>query len=138
MPVPSDFTPEDLAVLLPFFRASGAERIAGMRHTLGRLEQVPDDTEALTTLHRAAHSLKGAALQLGFARIGMLARAMETAAAASRTQSNGMPADALPLFARCADRLEIYLQDLDADDDASDTGEDLLGELEAMTARLAA
>jgi chemotaxis protein histidine kinase CheA len=133
---PGEMAPEDLEILMPIFRASGEQRIAELRHTLDTLGRVPDDPEALTLLHRAAHSLKGASLQLGLVRIGTLARAMEAAASASQTCPGGMPADALPLLALCADWLECQLHGAEVLDGVPDAAEGLQSALESLTSRL--
>jgi len=131
-----DMSPEDLEVLMPIFRASGEQRIVELRRTLEILGRAPDDEEALTLLHRAAHSLKGASLQLGLVRIGTLARAMEAAATASRSCPGGMPVDALPLLALCTDWLECQLRGEETPGGAPDATEGLMSALESLTSRL--
>lgn len=133
---PGDMTPEDLEILMPIFRASGEQRIVELRRTLDALSRAPDDAEALTLLHRAAHSLKGASLQLGLVRVGTLARAMEAAATASATCPGGMPFDALPLLARCTDWLECQLRGGEALGGDPDAADGLLSALESLTTRL--
>lgn len=133
---PGDMAPEDLEILMPIFRASGEQRVAELRRTLDILRRAPDDSEALTLLHRAAHSLKGASLQLGLVRIGTLARGMEVAANASATRPGGIPSDALQLLALCTDWLECQLRGVEVPDDAPDAAEDLLSALESLNARL--
>lgn len=133
---PGDMAPEDLEILMPIFRASGEQRISELRRTLDILGRDPDDAEALTLFHRAAHSLKGASLQLGLVKVGTLARAMEAAATASATCPGGMPVDALPLMALCTDWLECQLRGAEVLDGVPDAAEGLLSALESLTTRL--
>jgi chemotaxis protein histidine kinase CheA len=132
------FNREDLEILLPIFRTSVGEHIATVRRSLQTIRRAPDDAGALTELHRAAHSVKGAALQLGFVHIGVLARAMETLAVASRERVGGVSSECGALFACGADCLERYLQALDRPGDCPSADGELLTRMTAMTARLAA
>jgi chemotaxis protein histidine kinase CheA len=71
------FTDEEMAMLRPVFLTSGREHL----ETMGRLAEalpasLPDGEES-RDYHRAIHSLKGAALQMGFLQIGGLARLLE-------------------------------------------------------------
>lgn len=73
------FTAEEMRVLLPLFLDSGREYVVQLREGLLRLRNLPSDEQTLRVMHRAVHSLKGAALQLGFAEIGHLASCIEDA-----------------------------------------------------------
>jgi len=130
------FTPEDMQVLLPLFRTSGDEYIATMRQNLETLGQPKRRGEGLTSFHRAAHSLKGAALQLGFVHIGTLAQAMEVVAGQARTWEGELPPECAELFARGADCLECYLDALEDPGECDRADGDLLHELEVLAVRL--
>ena len=131
----SDFSREDLDILLPIFRASTGEQIASVRQALQTLRRAPDDAEALVVLHRAVHSIKGASLQLGFVHIGVLARAMEGLAVASRERAAGVPSECAALFASGADLLERYLEALDRPSECPNADGALLNQIVAMTER---
>jgi chemotaxis protein histidine kinase CheA len=135
---PNGFSREDLEVLLPIYRSSAGEYIESVRRALETVRVAPEDVEAAAVLHRSAHSLKGASLQLGFVHVGILAQAMEALARAGRACEGGIPAECIELFARGADCLEGYLQALDSPMECPDADGRLLSELEAMTARLTA
>jgi chemotaxis protein histidine kinase CheA len=130
------FSPEEMQVLLPLFRTSGDEYIGTMRRVLGTLGQPGERGEALTLFHRAAHSLKGAALQLGFVHIGILAQAMEAVASHARTWEGPLPPECAELFARGADCLEGYLDALEDPDECDRADGDLLHELQVLGAHL--
>jgi chemotaxis protein histidine kinase CheA len=133
---PGMFTQEDMAVLLPLFQGSGAEYVAAIRQAVRSLESGPADDEALAAMHRAAHSVKGAALQLGFVHIGTIARAMEALAAAARGRTDAPASGWLPLITCGADRLERDLRALTASGPCPEPDGELLRELQAAAARL--
>jgi two-component system, chemotaxis family, sensor kinase CheA len=135
---PNGFSPDDLEILLPIYRSSASEYIESARRALETVRVAPEDAEAAAVLHRAAHSLKGASLQLGFVHVGILAQAMEALARVGRTCEGGIPTECIELFVRGADCLEGYLRALDSPTECPDADGRLLSELEAMTARLSA
>ena len=77
MDTDSPFTEEEMAMLRPVFIASGREHLVTMAQLQPELTAAVPDGEALKRFHRAIHSLKGAALQMGFLQIGGLARMLE-------------------------------------------------------------
>jgi chemotaxis protein histidine kinase CheA len=79
-------TPEDYEIILPVFLESGRGYLAGFREGLRRLEDGRADTQCLASMHRAVHSLKGAALQIGFESMSQVARGMEEAIEALRKE----------------------------------------------------
>jgi chemotaxis protein histidine kinase CheA len=135
---PNGFSREDLQILLPIFRTSAGEHIATVRRSLQTISRAPEDDAALVELHRAAHSIKGASLQLGFIHMGILAQAMEALAAASRARLGGVPCECVALYARGADCLERYVKALDHPEECPSADGGLLSQMTAMTARLAA
>ena len=73
------FTAEEMKVLLPLFLDTGRQYVAQLREGLLRLRNLPNHEETLSEMHRAVHSLKGAALQLGYDKVGSLANNLEDA-----------------------------------------------------------
>ncbi|MBD3237528.1 MAG: hypothetical protein GF330_12550 [Candidatus Eisenbacteria bacterium] len=71
------FTAEEMEVLLPIFLDSGREYVVQLREGSLRLRNLQADGDSLGAMHRAVHSLKGAALQIGFDEIGTLASSIE-------------------------------------------------------------
>jgi chemosensory pili system protein ChpA (sensor histidine kinase/response regulator) len=78
MPSDLSFSPEEMEVLRQIFLGSSQEYVTTIRGALAAFEQGSGAGERLPELHRAIHSIKGAAFQIGFAPIGMLAKAMES------------------------------------------------------------
>ncbi|MCK4414640.1 MAG: Hpt domain-containing protein [Candidatus Eisenbacteria sp.] len=73
----SPFTEQEMAMLRPVFLTSGREHLETMGRLQGELPGLVPDGDALKQFHRAIHSLKGAALQMGFLQIGGLAGLLE-------------------------------------------------------------
>jgi chemosensory pili system protein ChpA (sensor histidine kinase/response regulator) len=64
------------ADILDYFAAEAAEHLETMTRSLLALEQAPSDVE-VATLFRAVHTLKGAALTVGYGPVGELAHRIE-------------------------------------------------------------
>lgn len=67
----------DLKELIPDFVASAKDNLDTLYAGLLSLEAKPDDRESLEEVYRRTHNLKGAALTIGFKKIGDLAHSME-------------------------------------------------------------
>ena len=75
----SDFSGERAAELREIFFESAREILQAMNEEALRLEQRPDDLEALRGLRRAVHTLKGDAAACGFKDLSHLAHEFEDA-----------------------------------------------------------
>ncbi len=67
----------DHEALVQLFLAESSEEIASLEESVLRLEARPDDAEAIATIFRHAHTLKGNASSLGFPAVAELAHALE-------------------------------------------------------------
>ncbi|MDB4951781.1 MAG: CheA signal transduction histidine kinase [Gemmatimonadetes bacterium] len=67
----------DLSAIIPVFLAECEEGLAGMEDALLALEARPGDAEALNTVFRVAHTLKGNAANLGYAPAAEFAHELE-------------------------------------------------------------
>jgi two-component system chemotaxis sensor kinase CheA len=79
----------DHEAILQTFLAETEENLAGVEEALVELEARPEDEEALGTIFRAAHTLKGDATSFGFQGVAELAHAMENVL--DRLRSGAMP-----------------------------------------------
>ncbi|MGH7592043.1 MAG: chemotaxis protein CheA [Gemmatimonadales bacterium] len=68
---------QDREILLQAFFAQTAESLDGMEAAVVALEQAPHDEELLNGIFRAAHSLKGDALIVGFRHVADVAHTLE-------------------------------------------------------------
>jgi two-component system chemotaxis sensor kinase CheA len=67
----------DMAAILPVFLAEAEENLTEVEDALLALEAAPGDAEALNTVFRAAHTLKGNAANLGLAPVAEFAHGVE-------------------------------------------------------------
>lgn len=75
---PSDgMDDEDRKAVMKTFLVEAEERLFEMEESLVELENRPDDEELIQKIFRGAHTLKGNASCLGFARVSEFAHAME-------------------------------------------------------------
>jgi len=63
--------------LVRLFLEESGEGLTAMEQALVALEQHPDDDDAVQALFRAAHTLKGNALSLGFTDLAALTHGLE-------------------------------------------------------------
>ncbi|HEV2292135.1 MAG TPA: Hpt domain-containing protein, partial [Gemmatimonadales bacterium] len=68
---------QDRELLLQAFFAQTAESLDGLESSVVALEQAPHDDELLNGIFRAAHTLKGDALIVGFRHVAEVAHALE-------------------------------------------------------------
>ncbi|MBM3316847.1 MAG: Hpt domain-containing protein [Candidatus Eisenbacteria bacterium] len=90
MTLENSFSPEEMEVLRGIFLSSSNQCLDAMRGILDAWPEGGPGEERLKQFHRAAHSVKGAAMQIGYLPIGELARELERAVLALLA---GAPAD---------------------------------------------
>ncbi len=106
--------------LLPVFLSEADEHLQALEEGVLALERRGADPELVAALFRSAHTLKGSAGALGFARISELTHAMEEALEALRA---GRPADGLPdLLLECVDALRSLRQEVADGGERTDVG----------------
>lgn len=88
-------TAEDMQILRPLFVTSGRSYVATLREGLLLLGNGRTERVTFTAMHRAAHSLKGAAMQIGFLGVGTLARLIEEAIAGISEVPAPLPGETL-------------------------------------------
>ena len=131
----SEFGPEEMAVLRPIFMKSAREHLASITRISGELSETGADDRALETLHRSIHSLKGAALQIGFVHVGQTAKLIEQVVLHARALGANAPAGWLALVKRGAPVLSGLLDAIEADA-SRETDADLLHALEGWLAQI--
>ncbi|MGC8838486.1 MAG: Hpt domain-containing protein [Anaerolineae bacterium] len=70
-------TTQDLSDYLDLFLGEAREYLERMDHALVLLERAPGDPEAVATLFRAAHTLKGLSAGMGYGAMAQVAHVME-------------------------------------------------------------
>lgn len=115
---------------LEIFRDEARERLDRMVDTLLGLESGQPPPDAVDSLFREAHTLKGAAAMLELDGVRTLAHAIEEILEAARAQDGGVPEEAVDPLLRAVDCLRRQIVDGTGD------GADLVSELGAVRTRL--
>jgi two-component system, chemotaxis family, sensor kinase CheA len=116
---------------LEIFRDEATKRLDHMVETLLALESGHKPPDAVESLFRDAHTIKGAAAMLGLEEIQVLAHAVEDVLESVRG-SDAFPAELIDPLLRAADSLRKHV------DGAGDADGDLLDELAASRAQVSA
>ena len=121
--------------LISSFRAELSEHVQTMNDGLLALEQgrVKDDERQsmLGDIFRAAHSLKGAALQLGLGPVGELAVAAEEVAKLLHREGHTLPPEGIEVLDESAGRLAENLASLEQEEPPQASPE-ILGRLHGL------
>jgi chemotaxis protein histidine kinase CheA len=132
------FSPEEMAVVRNIFVTSSAEYIGSFHEALAAVKQQQYDDTVFEPLHRSIHSLKGAAMQLGFIPVGSLALAMETVIRRLRdcdsatTDFDG----AVAVLESGEQQLKEYIGQLTKDEELTEEATQLITELETFGEQL--
>jgi two-component system chemotaxis sensor kinase CheA len=108
----------DRQTLLEVFFAESLENLVLLEQSLLDLERSPLDQEALGSAFRAAHTLKGNAVSLGFSALGRLAHAAEDVLDRLRARTLAVTAETINLLLASGDRMREALADARAGQDA--------------------
>ncbi len=119
----------DLAEIAEVFRAEARESLAGAEEALVELEANPGDQQAIATVFRAVHTIKGNAASLGFGVAAELAHALEDLLHRLRDGRARATPERIDLLLRALDRLGASIPAEGAEEPASDGA--LLAELGA-------
>jgi len=105
----------DMSEYKDLFLSESQEHLQAMNQHLLALEQRPDDEEAMNSVFRAAHTLKGMASTMGYEQMAGLAHALEDLLDAVR-QRRLLPSPAwFDLAFGAADALQTLLNDIAGD-----------------------
>lgn len=118
---------------LGLFLDESRENLQSLNASLLELERAPDDpADALNTIFRVAHSLKGMSATMGFDRMAGLTHRMEEVLSALRDGQAPVTTSVSDVLFSCLDTLEGMVNDIgEGGDGAADTGA-LLARLDAI------
>ena len=111
-----DLDPEFFKELLSMFKLECQEHIQSMRDGIAKLEVIePSDeqVEISETIHRAAHSLKGAARTIGLADVEPICQSLESCFSVLKREKIELPMELLSMLKRAVDGLDALLNTLD-------------------------
>lgn len=95
--------------VLKTFLAETEEQLSEIEEALVALEQQPDDGEAIQSIFRAAHTLKGNAASLGFPGVAELAHSLEDLLDRIRTNAIPVGGPVVTLLLRAVDALRFLV-----------------------------
>jgi chemotaxis protein histidine kinase CheA len=130
------FGPEEMKLLREIFLTSSGEYLATIGSVLSAWRDGAIDEASLRDSHRAVHSIKGAALQIGYVPIGGLAKAMEAVILAGLRLGAESASEWLPLIERGADALAAQLAAVREESEIEPTDPGLMSEFDRVAADL--
>jgi chemotaxis protein histidine kinase CheA len=138
MPALEGFGPEEMKLLREIFLTSSGECLATVGSVLTAWRDGAIDEASLRDSHRAVHSIKGAALQIGYVPIGNLAKAMEGVILAGLRLGAESASEWLPLIERGVDALAAQLAAVREEREIDSTDPWLMSEFDRAASDLAA
>ncbi|MGQ9778464.1 MAG: chemotaxis protein CheW [Bacillota bacterium] len=100
----------EISQYLSVFMDECAEHLQTLNQALLELENNPENAELLNTIFRAAHTLKGASMTMGFNKMAALTSAMEDVLSALRKKEIPVTSEVVSLLFECLDLLEVLAQ----------------------------
>jgi two-component system chemotaxis sensor kinase CheA len=102
----------DRDALVSLFSEEAEEGLVAMEQALVALEERPADTEALQTVFRVAHTLKGNASSLGFADLAEVTHGLESVLDLLRAGSMGVSREVVDVLLESVDVLREMLAEV--------------------------
>lgn len=102
----------DRAALVSLFFEETDEGLAAMEQALVALEERPADSEAIQTLFRVAHTLKGNAASLGFGDLAEVTHGIESVLDRLRSGSVAVSRDVVDVLLESVDLLREMLAEV--------------------------
>ncbi len=116
----------DLASILRTFKSECDEHLARMEESLIALESDPGDARSLEAIFRGAHTIKGNAAGLGYARVAEFSHAFEELLQRLRNKATPVTAARVTLLLRAVDALRQMIPQAIAGGDALSADQELL------------
>lgn len=119
----------DNSLLQDFITETG-EHLDETERNLLRLEQQPDDVEALNKIFRSVHTIKGSAEYLGMERIAELSHKLENLLDLLRRGELRVNASIIELLISCNDRIVDLIDELGRHEQEKSSIDDLISAIE--------
>ncbi len=119
----------DLSQFLDLFIDEGQNYVQQLNACLLTLEADPNDDEALETMFRAAHSLKGGAATMGFEALAALSHATEDALDKIRRRRWALTPSLIKLLFAALDAMQTLLSDAAAHREPTSSAEAMIDQL---------
>lgn len=130
----------DTSEYLGLFLDESRENLQTLNGSLLALEKDAEDREALNTIFRVAHSLKGMSATMGFDRMAKLTHRMEEVLTLLRDEGGAVTQDTMDTLFACLDVLESLVNDVadEVEDEAQTDTAPLLERLDRVAQAAAA
>jgi two-component system chemotaxis sensor kinase CheA len=126
---------DDMSAYRDVFFAESAEYLDSITAELLNLEGQPNDLAPVEAVFRGAHSLKGMAAAMGYARTAEFTHRMESVMDPVRKREQPVDESLIDLMLRCVDAVRALIAEESADGPAADVTE-LSAALDARAARV--
>ncbi|MBX0322820.1 chemotaxis protein CheA [Halomicroarcula sp. F13] len=117
---------------LDAFIRESEEAITELNNSLLELESDPSDEEAMDSIFRTAHTLKGNFGAMGFDDAADLAHAMEDLLDAMRQGEMAVTSDVMDLVFAGVDQIEVIVREIEADGESQTRTDETVAELRAV------
>jgi two-component system chemotaxis sensor kinase CheA len=123
----------DNSEYLPMFLAEAREHLQELNLAVVKIEETPDDPDAVDAIFRIAHSFKGMSATMGFAGMAELTHAMEDVFELLKQRSGGLSREAIDVLLASLDALEGAVDSVDQTGEEQIAAGDLVEGLRALT-----
>jgi len=117
---------------LDAFIRESEEAITELNNSLLDLESDPSDEEAMDSIFRTAHTLKGNFGAMGFDDAANLAHAMEDLLDEMRQGEMAVNPDVMDLIFAGVDQIEVIVNEIEADGESTTDSDELVAQLRAV------
>ena len=126
--------------ILSIFKGESQEHIQAIKEGMDQLVNSPpmdDQNVIMESVHRAAHSLKGAARTVGLTDIEPMCQSLESAFSLIKREKLSIPADLINLFNVTVDQLSQILSSIDDEGKITVDKSELARFIEEITNKIA-
>jgi len=126
--------------LLSMFKMESEEHINAMVSGINKLEKTAPSDEQMTiaeTVHRAAHSLKGAARTIGLVDVEPICQSLESIFSTLKKQKMSLPPEIFDMLNRVVDGLGKLLASLDDEGKISGDRSELMRLIDEINSQVA-
>ncbi|OON94031.1 MAG: chemotaxis protein CheA [Candidatus Epulonipiscioides saccharophilum] len=123
----------DMSQYLQIFIEESKENLQALNENLLLLEAAPDDIEVVNVIFRVAHTLKGMAGTMGFAKMQLLTHSVENVLSEIRNGKLHITTEMVDIMFQCLDALENYVdQIINTSTEGDESYSNLIEQLEAI------
>lgn len=123
---------DDMSNYLRIFIEETEEELENLVNALLKLEDEPENSEAINESFRLLHSLKGSSGMMGYMGISELAHQLENRFELFRSGENRLDRDTITFMLECVDFLNVFITDLRDNNPANEDSAYLIEKLKQL------